>query len=69
LDGFPTEKSIEGYEDSICDLEVVLERTDCISKLNVLFDEYGNGHSILYHRKNSNVDETVGYGDVQGYTA
>ena len=44
-------------------------RTDCISKMNVIFDDYGNAHSILFHRRNAGVDETIGYGDAAGHTA
>ena len=43
---------------------MTLESTDCITKLNVAFDRFGNGHSIIYRRREADKVETEGYDSV-----
>lgn len=65
-DNAETEEPLEGYSGSQCPLDKVIElnATDCITRFNVVFDQLGNGHSIIYRRREGEAEETIGFGNV-----
>ena len=60
--GIETEGEIEGNVESECpsDKVIELEKTDCITRLNIAFDDAGNGHSLIFRRREGTDEETMG---------
>jgi len=60
--GVETPGAIEGNAASECptDKVIELEETDCITRLNIGFDDAGNGHSLIYRRREGTEEETMG---------
>ena len=60
--GVETSDAIEGNADSECPTDTVieLEENDCITRLNIAFDETGSGHSLVYRRRQGTAEETKG---------
>lgn len=64
--GIETTEPLEGYTGSECpeDKEISLGDTDCITKLNVAFDENGNGFGLIYRRREATDEESMGFKEV-----
>jgi len=65
-DGTVTNGVLDGYTDSDCPVDKVIELAakDCITRFNVVFDANGNGHSIIYRRRMGESEESLGFGTV-----
>lgn len=65
-DGTVTKGVLDGYTDSDCPADKVIElaANDCITRVNVVFDANGNGHSIIYRRRMGEAEESLGFGTV-----
>ena len=42
------------------DNAIELEENDCITRLNIAFDDTGSGHSLVYRRRQGTAEETKG---------
>lgn len=60
--GVETSDGIEGNAASECptDKVIELEENDCITRLNIAFDDSGSGHSLVYRRRQGTAEETKG---------
>ena len=64
--GIETTEPLEGYSGSECpeDKEISLGETDCITRLNVAFDDSGNGFGLIYRRREGSGEESMGFKEV-----